>query len=99
MSTLPSSIETKGNEKTEICKTDQRVNLERGQSLILHRRVCGVPGGYYWEFLVQLCHQVLQILNPIQTKKCHFSHLSSDLTSKIHTRFHTWPLRNYVIIT
>ena len=30
MSTRPSSIETKGNEETEICKTDQRVNSERG---------------------------------------------------------------------
>ena len=30
MSTRPSSLETKGNEKTEICKTDQRVNPERG---------------------------------------------------------------------
>ena len=30
----------------------------------------------------------------------HFPHLFSDQTSKIHTRFHTWPLgRGYVIIT
>ena len=30
----------------------------------------------------------------------HFPHLFSDQTSKLHTRFHTWPLgRGYVIIT
>ena len=35
-----------------------------------------------------------------QTKKCNFPHPFSDQTSKIHTRFQTWPLsRNYVIIT
>ena len=43
---------------------------------------------------------VLQILTLFQTKKCHFPRLLSDLASKIHTRFQTWPLsRNYVIIT
>ena len=35
-----------------------------------------------------------------QTKKCHFPAPFSDQTSKIHTRFQTWPLgTNYVIIT
>ena len=43
---------------------------------------------------------VLQILTWFQTKKCIFPHPFSDQTSKIHTRFQTWPLgRNYVIIT
>ena len=33
-------------------------------------------------------------------KKCNSPHSFSDQTSKIHTRFQTWPLgRNYVIIT
>ena len=51
-------------------------------------------GGYSWEFLAGLC------LTLFQTKKCHFPHLFSDKTSKIHTRFQTLPLgRNYVIIT
>ena len=47
-----------------------------------------------------MCRPVLQILTLFQTKKCHFPHPFSDQTSKIHTRFQTWPLgRNYVIIT
>ena len=46
-----------------------------------------------------VCCPVLQILTLFQTKKCHFPHLFSDQTSKIHTRFQTWPLgRNYVCI-
>ena len=46
-------------------------------------------GEYYWEFLVGVCRQVLQILTLFLTKKCKF-----------HTRFLAWPLgRNYVIIT
>ena len=59
-----------------------------------------IPRGYSWEFLVGVCRLVLQILTLFQTKKCHFPHLLSDQTSKIHTHFQTWPLgRNYVIIT
>ena len=58
------------------------------------------PGGYSWEFLVGVRRPVLQILTLFQTKKCYFPHPFSDLASKIHTRFQTWPLgRNYVIIT
>ena len=54
----------------------------------------GGGGGYSWEFLAGLC------LTLFQTKRCHFPHLFSDQTSKIHTRFQTLPLgRNYVIIT
>ena len=35
-----------------------------------------------------------------QTKKCHFPDPYSDQTSKIYTRFQTWPLgSNYIIIT
>ena len=56
--------------------------------------------GYSWEFLVGVCRLVLQILTRFQTKKCNFPYPFSDQTSKIHTRFQTWPLgRNYVIIT
>ena len=45
-------------------------------------------GVYFWEFLVELCGPVLQILARFQTKECHFSHPFSDQTSKIHTCFH-----------
>ena len=37
--------------------------------------------------------------HPFSDQKCHFSHQFSDLVSKIHTRFQTWPQRNYVIIS
>ena len=38
--------------------------------------------------------------DPILEQKCHFPHLFSDQTSKMHTRFQTWPEgKNYVIIT
>ena len=57
-------------------------------------------GGYSWEFLVGVCRPVLQILTRFQTKKCNFPDPFSDHTSKIQTRFQTWPLGgNYVIIT
>ena len=48
-------------------------------------------GGYYWEFLVGVCRQVLRILILFQTKKSHFPHSFSDQISKIHTHFRTWP--------
>ena len=54
--------------------------------------------GYSWKFLVGVCRLVLQILTPLQTKTCHFPHPFSDRACKIHIRFQTWPLRNYVII-
>ena len=58
------------------------------------------PGGYSWEFVVGVCRRVLQILPRIQTKNYNYPHPFSDQTSKIHTRFQTWPLgRNYFIIT
>ena len=39
-------------------------------------------------------------LDPISDQKCNFPHPFTDQTSKIHTRFQTWPLgRTYVIIT
>ena len=41
----------------------------------------------------------LQILTLLQTQKCHFHTPESELASKIHIRFQTWPLRNYVINT
>ena len=47
-----------------------------------------------------MCRPVLQILTLFQTKKCYFQHPFSDQTSKIQTRFQTWPVgRIYVIIT
>ena len=46
-------------------------------------------GGYFWEFLVGVCHLVLQILTLFQTKKCHFPRWFSDI-SKIHTHSQTW---------
>ena len=55
--------------------------------------------GYSWEFLVGVCRPVLQILTPCQSKKCHSSQPFSDLASKVHTRFQTSSLQNYVIIT
>ena len=56
--------------------------------------------GISWEFLVVVCHPVLQIPTLFQTEKCHFPHPFLDQTSKIHIRFQTWPLgRYYVIIT
>ena len=56
--------------------------------------------GYSWEFLVVVCRPVLQILTLFQTKNCNFPHPFSNQTSKIHTRFQTWPLsRNYFTIT
>ena len=52
------------------------------------------PGNSWWG-----C-PVLQILTRFQTKKCNFPYPFSDQSSKLHTRFHTWPLGgNYVIIT
>ena len=39
-------------------------------------------GMYSCEFLVGMCHPLLQILTLSQTQKCHFSHLFSDLAFK-----------------
>ena len=56
----------------------------------------GTPGNSWWEG----CLPILQILTRFQTQKCTFPHQFSDQTSKIHTRFQTWPLgRNFVIVT
>ena len=71
MSTRPSSPE-KLKMKLKSVKLINGLIPRGGQSLSLHRRVCGAPGGYSWEFLVELCHQVLQVLNPIQTKNVIF---------------------------
>ena len=56
-------------------------------------------GGYSWEFLVGVCCADLQILTLFQTKQYYFSLAFCGLGCKIHTRFQTWLLRNYVIIT
>ena len=34
--------------------------------------------GYSWEFLVEMCRPVPQILTRFQTKKCNFPHPFSD---------------------
>ena len=60
----------------------------------------GTPEGSWWWRRGWGGQLVLQILTLLQTKTCHFPHLFSDQTSKIHTRFRTWPLgRNYAFIT
>ena len=47
----------------------------------------GVPSGSFYP-------------DPISDQKCNFPLPFSDRTSKIHTRFQTWPLgRGHVIIT
>ena len=60
---------------------------------IYHADVIVAQGGgvYSWEFLVGACCPDLQILTLFQTKKCHLHHPFSDLASKSHTRFQTWP--------
>ena len=58
------------------------------------------PGGVLLGILGGGCLPILQIMTRFQTKKCTFPHPFSDQTSKIPTRFQTWPLgRNFVIIT
>ena len=84
------------------CKLHAHVirNTYKGKWLWQACTQVGGGGGYSWEFLVGLCHPVVQILTLFQTKNCNFPHLFSDQSSKIHTHFQTWPLgRNYVIIT
>lgn len=57
----------------------------------------GTPGNSWW-----VCVAWFSKFWPYsRPKNCHFSHPFSDLPSKIHNRFKTWPLlvRNYVIIT
>ena len=56
-----------------------------------------VQGYTLAEFLVEVCHQALQILTLVQTKKYHLLHLFSDLANKIHTHFQTCPVSNYII--
>ena len=57
-------------------------------------------GGGGLGILGGVCQPVLLIHTLFQTEKCHFRDPFSDQTSKIHTRFQTWPFsRNYVIIT
>ena len=50
-------------------------------------RAVKIPGACSWEFLVEVCCLVLQILTRFQTKKCNCPLPFSDQTSKIHTRF------------
>ena len=58
-----------------------------------------LPRGYSWEFLVRVCPRFSSSQTYFRPKKCHLSHSFLDLASKIHTRFQTSPLRNYVITT
>ena len=46
-------------------------------------RAVKIPGRYSWEFLVEVCCLVLQILTRFQTKKCNF-----------HSLFQTRPLKS-----
>ena len=50
--------------------------------LLEQKDVVGVRGGYSWDFLVEVCRPVLQILTLFQTKKCHFLHPFSDLACR-----------------
>ena len=67
------------------------VNLEYSKKKKLEQEMAPA-GGYSWEFLLGVCRPVLQMLTQFQTKKFNFPHPFSDQTSKIHTRFETWPL-------
>ena len=85
---VKSNLETH-NMKWSKHKSDQHTKIEREKTYL-----CCTELGRGWGCLV------LQILTLFQTKTCNFPHPFSDQTSKIHTRFQTWPLaRNYVIIT
>ena len=55
----------------------------------------GTPGNSCFECATPF----FQILTLCHTKKGHFPHPCLNLASKIHTRFQTWPLRNYVSMT
>ena len=56
----------------------------------------GTPGNSWWGCAARF----FKSWPYFRPKTCHFPHLFSDKTSKIHTRFQTWPLGiNYVIIT
>ena len=57
----------------------------------------GTPGNSWW----RCAARVSKLWPYFRLRNCHFSQRFSDLASKIHTRFKTWPLlvRNYVIIT
>ena len=78
-----------------LCKTIPDISLlellwnQSLRSISLTHYLSPGGGGYSWEFLVWVCHPVLQILTLFQTKKCYFSHPFTDQTSKIHTRFQT----------
>lgn len=79
----------------DVFKTENHTVIVIGQLVVF-------PGGYTWEFVLGLFRPVLHILtppSPRQTKKSHFSHPFSDLASKIRSRFHSWRLTNYVVIT
>ena len=92
---------------TEQNFTSNFVDYKRGVTLIMYWSVYNhknltayIPGGYSWQFLVEMCRSLLHILTRFQTKKCNFPHRFSHYTSKIHTSFQTWPLsRNYIMIT
>lgn len=79
----------------DVFKTENHTVIVIGQLVVF-------PGGYTWEFVLGLFRPVLHILtppSPRQTKKSRFSHPFSDLASKIRSRFHSWRLTNYVVIT
>ena len=47
------------------------------------------PRGYSWEFLVEVCRPVLQILTLFQTKTCNFPHPFSDQTFRRKLCYHS----------
>ena len=72
MSTRPSSIETKGNEKTEIC--NQQVNLDRGAIPYLPVYIDGyvarlgvTPGNFWWSCVTRFSRsdQTLSFFTPV----------------------------------
>ena len=48
-------------------------------------------GGTPWNFCWGCAARISKARPNFRPKKCHFPHPFSDLASKIHTRFQTWP--------
>ena len=89
MSTRPSSIETKGNEKTEIC--NQQVNLERGAIPYLPVNIDGyvgrlgvTPGNSWWSCVTRFSRsdQTLSFFTPVFSSDLQNPYPFSYLASK-----------------
>ena len=48
------------------------------------------PGGYSWEFLVEVCARFSKSWPFFRPKKCQFPHPFTDLACKIRILFQTW---------